>query len=280
MSGQIIFIVWRESVEALLVVGILNAWLQQNAQGSGAVRYLWSGVAAGIAVALGIAYAIFNLAAVLPPDALDYFMVAMMLIATLLIVQMVFWMRAHGRQLKRNLEQGLGVAVEHKRWWGIFMLAMIAVAREGSETVVFVYGLLSSAQAHSVLQISGAIATGFAIAIATYGLLQLGGRYLSWRLFFKFTEVMLLLLGCALAVTAAGKLILLGVLPFSSVVWNTSWLLDDGSRLGGVVSALTGYRSSPDQVVLGVWAIYWGAVFILAKLQHLRINTHQEKARS
>ncbi len=272
MSGQIIFIVWRESVEALLVVGILNAWLQHNASDSGARRYLWGGVAAGIAVAFVIAYVIFNLAASLPPDALDYFMVAMMLIATILIMQMVFWMRTHGCQLKQHLEQGLGAAVAHKRWWGIFMLAMIAVAREGSETVVFVYGLLSSARNDGMLQITAAIALGFAIAVATYGLLQLGGRYLSWRLFFKFTEIMLLLLGCALAVSAAGKLILLGILPFTSVIWNTGWLLDDGSRLGGVISALTGYRSAPDLVVLAVWVIYWGAILFVTRLQQMRIR--------
>ena len=271
MSGQIIFIVWRESVEALLVVGILNAWLRQNALGSNAAYYLWGGVTAGVAVALGIAYAIFNLATVLPPDALEYFMIAMMLIAAGLITQMVFWMRTHGRKLKHNLEQGLEAAVSHKHWWGIFVLALIAVAREGSETVVFVYGLLSSAKTVSMFQTSGAIALGFAIAIATYGLLQLGGRYLSWRLFFKITEFMLLFLGCALMVTAADKLISLGILPFSTIVWNTGWLLDDGSRFGGVVSALTGYRSSPDQVILAVWALYWSMIFILGRVQHKRI---------
>ncbi len=278
MSGQIVFIVWRESVEALLVVGILNAWLLHNASGSGAVRYLWGGVAAGVAVAVAIAFVIFNLVTFLPPDTLDYFMVAMMLVATGLIVQMVFWMRANGRGLKRNLEQGLGVAVTHKRWWGIFFLAMIAVAREGSETVVFVYGMLSTSKPDGVLSILSSIGLGFGIAVVTYGLLQLGGRYLSWRLFFKFTEVMLLLLGCALAVTATDKLISLGIFPFTSVVWNTDWLLDDGTRWGGVVSALTGYRSAPEQIILAVWVVYWGAVITLAKVQQLRMNSHHKSA--
>ncbi|MFK5998460.1 MAG: FTR1 family protein [Rhodobacterales bacterium] len=267
MSGQIIFIVWRESVEALLVVGILNAWLHQNAPGSGAARYLWGGVVAGMGLALGIAYALFTLSEILPPDSLDYFMVAMMFVAMVLIVQMVLWMRSHGRQIKHHLEQGLGLAVEQKRWWGIFVLALIAVAREGSETVVFVYGLLSSSRVGDMFELTSAVAVGIMIAVATYGVLQLGGRYLSWRLFFKVTEIMLLSLACALAVTSADKLISLGILPYTQTIWDTGWLLDDGTRFGGVVSAMTGYRSAPDQIILAVWALYWGMIFGVLKLQ-------------
>ncbi len=278
MSGQIVFIVWRESVEALLVIGILAAWLRHNAPATGAARYLWGGVAAGIGMALGLAYVIFDLAATLPPDMIDYFMVVMMLTATALIVQMVFWMRAHGWRLKQHLEQGLGMAVERKSWWGIFVLAMIAVAREGSETVVFVYGLLSSATVGTAPALTGAIALGIVGALATYGALQLGGRYLSWRLFFKFTEIMLLLLGSALAVSAADKLIGLGILPFTGVVWDTGWLLDDGSRFGGVVAALTGYRTRPDEVIVVVWLLYWGAMRALFWGQARRLAASSKPA--
>ena len=56
--GQVLFIVWRESVEALLVVGILYAWLKNgDADARRGIPYLWAGVAAGLlaAVALGAA---------------------------------------------------------------------------------------------------------------------------------------------------------------------------------------------------------------------------------
>ena len=45
--GNIAFIIWRESVEALLVIGILNAWLTRQADGIDQKRgrlFLWSGV--------------------------------------------------------------------------------------------------------------------------------------------------------------------------------------------------------------------------------------------
>ena len=55
--GNIVFIVWRESIEALLVIGILNAWLSQQGE---AVRrgrlFLWAGVAAGIVTAFALGF--------------------------------------------------------------------------------------------------------------------------------------------------------------------------------------------------------------------------------
>lgn len=270
MSGQIVFIIWRESVEALLIIGILAAWLRQSGPAaSGAGRYLWGGVVAGIGLAVALAWAIFNLATILPPEAFEWFTVAMMLVAALLIVQMVFWMRAHGARLARNLHQGLSQAAGDRHWWGVFVLAMLAVAREGSETVIFLYGMLSAGTAGGLV---GAMALGFGLALATYGLLQLGGRLLSWRLFFRFTEVTLLLLGSALAVSVADKLISLGVLPYTQTLWNMSGILDDSGRLGGVISALTGYRAAPDRVVVAVWLLYWGAIALLFWGQNRRLS--------
>ena len=49
--GQIIFIMWRESVEALLVVGILYAWLSRTPDAAGGKRWLWGGVALGLLLA-------------------------------------------------------------------------------------------------------------------------------------------------------------------------------------------------------------------------------------
>ncbi|HHL21883.1 MAG TPA: FTR1 family iron permease [Aliiroseovarius sp.] len=270
MSGQIVFIIWRESVEAMLVIGILAAWLRQSGPAAtGAARYLWGGVLAGLALAVALAWAIYDLAAILPPAAFDWFTVAMMAVAASLIVQMVFWMRAHGARLARSLHRELSQAAVARHWWGVFLLAMLAVAREGSETVIFLYGMLSAGASGAL---AGAVALGLILALATYGLLQLGGRVLSWRLFFRFTEVTLLALGAALAVGVADKLIALGVLPYTQALWDMSAVLDDSGRLGGIVSALTGYRAAPDRVIVAVWGLYWGTIALMLRGQNRRLS--------
>lgn len=258
--GNVVFVIWRESVEALLVIGILNAWLaQQQVDASRGRLFLWAGVVAGllVAVVLGAALVLFGEA--LPDDAQLAYQTAAVLIAAALIVQMVFWMRRHGRTLKRDLETSLQKAADRSNWWGVFFLALIAVAREGSETVVFLYGTLAAARNGTVLAPLAVALFGFGLALGTYYLLQLGGRYLSWRVFFRVTEIMLLFLAASLLLTGVDNLIGLGVLPqLSGRLWDTSAILPDSGPVGGLVGALTGYRARPDLMQLLVYALYWG----------------------
>ncbi|HAW23326.1 MAG TPA: FTR1 family iron permease, partial [Pseudomonas sp.] len=58
--GQSMFIVWRESVEALLVIGILHAWLSQQPGNRQALRMLWGGVVAGLGLASLLAWGILS----------------------------------------------------------------------------------------------------------------------------------------------------------------------------------------------------------------------------
>lgn len=257
MFTQILFIIWRESVEALLVIGILNAWIANSATGTPAKRYLWGGVAAGLLGAALLAVVFLRFSETLSGDGLEYFQTALVLFAATLIVRMVSWMRRHGRMLKRDLEAGLSQATQAGRWWTVFILALIAVSREGSETVVFLYGLLAAGPGYAVGNAVLAAATGLLLAFLTYGLLQLGGRVLSWRRFFRITEIMLLFLACALFVDGVGNLVSLGFLPYTDPLWNTAWLLDDTGRFGGTVAALTGYRAAPDLATLATWIAFW-----------------------
>jgi high-affinity iron transporter len=260
--GNVAFVIWRESVEALLVIGILNAWLvHQQAESSRGRLFLWAGVVAGllVAVILGAALVLFGEA--LPDDAQQAYQTAAVLIAAALIVQMVFWMRKHGRTLKRDLETSLQDAADRSNWWGVFTLALIAVAREGSETVVFLYGTLAAARFGAVLAPFAVALFGFGLAFGTYYLLQLGGRFLSWRVFFRVTEIMLLFLAASLLLTGVDNLIELGVLPsLSGRLWDTSAILPDNGAFGGLVGALTGYRARPDLMQLLVYGLYWGVM--------------------
>ena len=265
--GNVVFILWRESVEALLVVGILNAWLSRQpdleSRQSGRT-YLWSGVAAGLVAAVGFAALLLGFSESLPDDAQELYQTVAVLIAAALIVQMVVWMRRNGRTLKRDLEGALQSAADRSHWWGVFFLAAIAVAREGSETVVFLYGALAAGSGGSVLSPLVAALLGFALAIATYGLLQLGSRILDWRTFFRITEVMLLFLAASLLVTGFDHLIGLGYLNApAGNLWDTSAILPDSGPVGGLVSALTGYRARPDIAELLVYVAYWVGVAAL-----------------
>lgn len=268
--GQVMFIVWRESVEALLVVGILYAWLRNgDAVARRGLPYLWSGVAAGVLLAAALGGALLGFSELLAGDAQTYFQIGIVLAAAVLIVQMVFWMRKHGRTLKKDMESSMQSSVESGNWWGVFLLVALAIAREGSETAVFLYGIGLGQQDASTASLVLAGVIGFGLAFLTFYLLQLGGKIFSWRRFFQVTEVILLLLAAGLLVTGVEKLfdVLLEssdalasanwTMTLTAPLWDTSMLLDDSSTIGSLISTLTGYRARPALLSVIVYAAYW-----------------------
>jgi len=261
--GNVVFVIWRESVEALLIIGILNTWLRHNDIGGRGSIFLWSGVVAGLfgAIAFGTVIALFGES--IPDNTQQAYQAVAVLVAAGLIVQMVIWMRKHGRTLKGELETALKDASVHANWWGVFALASIAVAREGAETVVFLFGTLAAMKSTSLPGTLAAVAAGCALALATYYVLQLGSRILTWRLFFRVTEIMLLLLAASLLVTGVDILGDLGILPISHRLWDISTWLPDSGTFGGLLGALTGYRARPDAVEILTYGLYWGAVYWL-----------------
>lgn len=264
--GQILFVMWRETVEAMLVVGILHAWLSHNPQGRNGLKYLWLGVLTGLAGAVALGLGIDAMNTVLTDEGQEYFQAALLLAAAALIVQMVFWMRRHGQRMKKDLEQSLDHSTRQQNWWGVFSLAAIAVTREGSEAVLFLGSLATGASGLGSSTFWLALGLGVVLAAGTFYLLQLGGKRVSWRAFFKVTEVLLLLLGCALLVSGVEKLMDVQWLPaLVRQVWDSTWLLDDGTVVGSVVSAFTGYRARPSLMVLLVLGLYWLGVLWISR---------------
>ncbi len=263
--GNAAFIVWRETIEAMLVIGILHGWLsaQQNLEAVArrrAFNWLWGGVTAGIGLAVLLAITLLGIQTWSSDTALEWFQALMPLLASALIFQMVVWMRRNGAGLKRGLEAGLESAAARANWVGMAVLAALAVGREGAETVIFLYGV-GTAEAPTQTLIGGVL--GFSLAVACYGLLARGGRLFSWRVFFRITEILLLLLGGALLVDSMDKLIGLEALPaLMDPLWNADFLLDDSSRAGGFIAAFTGWRAHPAGLSYLALALWWGLAWL------------------
>jgi high-affinity iron transporter len=259
-----LFIVWRESVEAILVVSILYAWIREHGGGTVRLSHLWGGIAAGVGLALALAAAMLGVQSQLAGAALDAFQAAIVLAAAALMTQMVLWMRRHGRTMKGELESGMRRAAVGAGGFAAATLAAIAVAREGSETVLFLYGLGLEQRGAGLATVLAGSALGLLLALATAWLLAKSRRFLSWRAFFGITEVLLLLLAASLAVSGAEKLIGLEWLPpLVEPVWDTSGLLDDASGIGAIAAAFAGYRARPSLTLVLVYLAYWVVVALL-----------------
>ena len=265
--GNALFIVWRESIEAILVVGILYAWIRERGDAGIGLRHLFGGVALGISLAALLALAILSVQTQLAGTALDAFQVAIVFIAAGLIVQMVFWMRRHSRQLKHKLEAGLQRAAAGRSGWAAALLAAVAVAREGSETVLFLYGLAMERSGSELGSMFAGALAGLMLALASAWLFEKARRFVSWRAFFKITEALLLLLGAALIAGGVEKLIALQWLPaLIETLWDTSFVLDEASALGSLLAAFAGYRAQPSLLLAICYGAYWVAVWLLSHL--------------
>lgn len=263
--GNAAFIVWRETIEAMLVIGILHGWLTGARDLSSdarrhALAWLWGGVGAGLLLAVLLALSLMGMAAWANDIWLERLQAAMPLLAAVLILHMLVWMRRHGGHLKRTLETELSSAAERAHWVGMAALAALAVGREGAETVIFLYGVAGDSAPAELLAGS---ALGFLLALAAYVLLVRGAMGVSWRTFFRVTEALLLLLGGALLVEGSDRLIGLDLLPpLVDPLWNAAFLLDDSTRTGGLVAAFTGWRAQPAGMSYLALAAWWGGAVV------------------
>lgn len=262
--GNALFVVWRESVEAMLIVGILHAWLAQNDSGRDRVRALWLGVAAGIGLALALGWAMLTAQGQLAGETLEWFQTAIVFIAAGLITQMVFWMQTHGREMKQSLERDVARAAERSGSFGIAAIAALAIAREGAETVIFLYGMGLEDNSGAALMIGGT--TGLLLAAATAWVVGRSLRFLNYRRFFHVTGFVLLLFAAALLVNGVDRLIGMGWLPpLVDPVWDSSALVDDGSAVGALLSALAGYRARPSLMLVATYVAYWVGVILVQR---------------
>lgn len=272
--GQVLFVVWREAMEALLVIGILYAWLGTLPDGKKGKLFLLLGVVLGFIAAGFLAASIYGLSTILEGETYDLFMVGMQLLAAVLIVQMVYWMSSHGRHLKQNLEQGLAEHVSHSNWIGVTMITAIAIAREGSEIVVFLSSTIFGLTADTTWAFVKECALGLALAFVTFYIFQAGRRFMPWQLFFKITTIILLFLGAALFLKGMEGMLDYGE---SNLDWEfAGWLLDpawdisstlnDSSPTGSLLASLFAYRSQPAWYSVICFIAYWLVVGFLFKV--------------
>lgn len=251
-------VVWRESLEAMLVIGVMLSWIVRQPDPASLKRGLWGGAVAGLALAGVLGYAAYTAQSEFAGEALEQFQLAMVLAAAALILHMVLWMHEHGRSMKRELERQVErTAASTGAVLSVAAITALAVAREGAETVIFLYGLGMEGDGAAMQLFSGA-AAGFAIAAATAWAMARGAKFLNLRTLFRISEYLLLIIATSLLVAGVDKMIGMDWLPaLVDPLWDASGILSDAGGAGRFLADFTGYRARPAATVVIAVAAFW-----------------------
>lgn len=270
--GQVLFVVWRESFEALLVVGIIYAWIKRSPTPQQGMKYLWGGVILGLFLAVILALSIYGVFSSLEDMWQSLFMITMEILACVLIVQMVYWMNGQGKSLKANIENELTKKTQQQSAWGILLIIAIAIAREGSEVVVFLSSHIMALNTQTALPFFIEVFIGLLVAAFTLWLFLLTSKVISWRYFFTVTGFLLLFLAVSLLLKAVEEIANLLIemdfeLPdfFIYPLWDISHILDDSSIFGNFLVSFFAYRSQPIGLSVVTFIVYWVIVALLFK---------------
>jgi high-affinity iron transporter len=259
-SFEVASVVWRESFEALLVVGTLYAWSTREHVSTGRALGKWiaCGAALGLAFAIGLAATMTSATGFLDDDGEEYLQLVLAAIAVILMLRMVFWMRGVERRPSGSTKGGTFARPRGRNRLGLATLAALAVAREGAETIVFLFGLLSTSNGWHAGTVAASGLLGLVLAGLCFWAFKAGASVASKRTVALVSQFLLLVLGSGLTMIVVDRAISLGIFSaMSAPLWDTRWLLDDSNGGGAFVAGLVGYRSRPELLpVLGL-SLYW-----------------------
>jgi high-affinity iron transporter len=239
-----LLIVFREVIEAGLIVGIVLAATK------GVPRRSWCvslGVIGGVLGACLVAAFAGELASLFQGSGQELFNASILLVAVAMLTWHNVWMASHGREMARELKAaGHEVTTGKRTLAALAIVVGVAVLREGSEVVLFLYGIVAqggtSNAALALGGVLGCVAGAGVSALMYFGLLTIPAHRL-----FAVTSGLITLLAAGMAAQAVLFLQNGGTINvLSDTVWNTAWLLPEDGIAGRLLHTLVGYSEAPD----------------------------------
>ena len=262
MLGALI-IVFREVIEAGLVIGIVLAATRGIA---GRGWWVTLGVLLGVSGASVVAVFAGAISNAFAGSGQELLNATVLIIAVISLTWHNVWMAEHGREIAAQMRKvGTDVSEGRQPLAVLTLVVFVAVMREGSEIVLFLYGIVVAGTDMASLLTGGAIGllAGAALtALSYYGLIALPTRYI-----FSVTSVLIALLAAGMAAQAVRFLQAAGVITaLRSKVWDTSWIFSDSSIVGRVLHVLIGYTDKPTALQLVAYIATLATMFILIRL--------------
>src|SRR5258708_1379083 len=258
-----LIIVFREVFEAGLIIGIVLAVTRTVPHRN---QWIGGGVVAGVLAACLVAVFAGALSNLFAGMGQELFNALILAIAVVMLTWHNVWMARHGTEMAGELRAaGQAVADGSKSLLALAIVVGVAVLREGSEVVLFLYGVVAakgdSGWAVPLGGFAGLAPGGGACLLTYFGLLRIPARAL-----FATTTVLIALLAAGMAAQAAAFLEKANWLTaMDTIVWDSGWLLSDSSFAGRALHTLIGYTDQPTEMQLAVYLAILLVTFVLMR---------------
>jgi high-affinity iron transporter len=259
-----LLIVFREVLEAGLIVGVVLAATEGIRHRA---PWIAGGIGGGVLGAALLAAFAGELSGALAGNGQEVFNACVLIVAVLMLGWHQLWMASHGRAIAHEVRvMGQAVAEGEKSLLAMAVVVAVAVLREGSEVVLFLYGIAASTRSGP-----GPLLLGGAFGV-------LGGVAISWLLYrglvviplkrlFSVTAALIALLAAGMAGRAASILAGADLIPaWGYQIWDTSWLLPDSTLFGRSLQALIGYSDRPMGIQLAAYLMTLGVLLGASRL--------------
>jgi high-affinity iron transporter len=250
-------IVFREVLEAALVVGIVLAASRGVPQ-----RGAWvgGGVVVGVLGASLVAAGAEAIADAIDGIGQELFNATILFTAVAMLGWHNIWMNRHGRELA-SAAASLGKAVVggSRPLYALGLVVGIAVLREGSEIVLFLYGIAVASGVGGLAMLAGGV-LGLIGGVAIGSLIYFGLLAIPLKRLFTVTSWLILLLAAGMASQGAAFLMQANLLPsLGNDLWDTSSILGERSMLGTLLHVLIGYSAQP----AGIQVLFYLATLLV-----------------
>lgn len=263
MIGTLV-IVFRETIEAGLIIGIVLAVTRTIPSRA---AYIAAGLVTGLLGAGVVAIFAGTLAGAFEGSGQEIFNAAVLAIAVAMLGWHNAWMARHGREMSEDLHRlGKEVSLGARSLVALATVVAIALLREGSEVVLFLYGVVLSSREGGASLLAGGLlglAAGAGVSFLAYaGLLAVPVRHL-----FRVTGVLIALMAAGMAARSAGLLQQADIVSgLGRIVWDTSAILPDSSWVARILQVLVGYTDRPTQLQLVTYLTTLGSILVLMKV--------------
>ena len=254
------FIALREGLEAALIVGIIAAYLVKLERRD-ALRGVWVGVGAAVTLSIVVGSLVVATVGRLPLVVQESIEGIAAVVAVVVLTWMLFWMRRQGRAMKGELEHGVDMALAGGSMLALAGLAFVSVAREGLETVLFLFAIGTSSG--PALPTLAAAVAGLAVAVAIGWAIFAAGIRIDLRRFFNITGIVLIFVSAGLVAFAVHEFGEAGLIANSGKAFDLGAILPESSPLGALLAGLFGYRSTPTPLEVIAYLAYLIPVLVV-----------------